>query len=220
MTTNNRDDRFDRQASLVPRERLVDVTATVIGVGAIGRQVAVQLAALGVPRLTLIDFDHVELSNVTTQGYFVDEIGHAKVAATAQYIQRIDRNITVTVIPDRYRAKFDVGHAVFCCVDRISTRETIWRTAGQSAPFWGDARMLGEVMRVLTATESYGRTHYPTTLFRQAEAQVGACTSRGTIYTAQIAAGLLLHQFTRWLRGLPTSPDQSLNLLSGELSEV
>lgn len=216
----SRADRFDRQAALVPRERLAEVTATVIGVGAIGRQVAVQLAALGVPRLTLIDFDHVELTNVTTQGYFEDEIGHSKAAATAQYVQRIDRDITVTVIPDRYRAKFDVGPAVFCCVDRISTRETIWRTAGRQAPFWGDARMLGEVMRVLTATESHGRSHYPSTLFRQAEAQVGTCTSRGTIYTAQIAAGLLVHQFTRWLRGFPTAVDQSLNLLSGELSEV
>lgn len=215
-----REDRFDRQASLVPRERLNEIHATVIGVGAIGRQVANQLAALGVPRLTLIDHDVVEPTNVTTQGYFQDEIGHSKVAAAAQYVQRIDRDITVTVIPDRYRAKFDVGNAVFCCVDRISTRETIWRTAGQSAPFWGDARMLAEVMRVLTATESHSRQHYPTTLFAQGEAQVGTCTSRGTIYTAQIAAGLLVHQFSRWLRGLPTSPDQSLNLLSGELIEV
>ncbi len=216
----SREGRFDRQAALVPRERLNETHATVIGVGAIGRQVAIQLAALGVPRMTLIDPDHVELTNVTTQGYFADEVGHAKVAATAQYVQRIDPDITVTVIPDRYRAKFDIGNALFCCVDRISTRETIWRTAGQQSPFWGDARMLGEVMRVLTATESLGRTHYPTTLFRQAEAQVGACTSRGTIYTAQIAAGLVVHQFSRWLRGLPTSVDQSLNLLSGELSEV
>ncbi len=162
----------------------------------------------------------MELTNVTTQGYFADEIGHAKVAATAQCVQRIDPDIIVTVIPDRYRAKFDIGNALFCCVDRISTRETIWRTAGQSAPFWADARMLGEVMRVLTATADQGRKHYPATLFPQGQAQVGTCTSRGTIYTAQIAAGLVVHQFTRWLRGFPTAVDQSLNLLSGELSEV
>jgi molybdopterin-synthase adenylyltransferase len=62
-------DRFIRQQELVPRERLADMTVTVIGVGAIGRQVACQLAAIGVPQLQLIDFDVVDHTNVTTQGY-------------------------------------------------------------------------------------------------------------------------------------------------------
>ncbi len=213
-------DRFARQAGLVPRERLAEISATVIGVGAVGRQIAIQLAALGVPRLTLIDHDIVELTNVATQAYFHDEIGHHKVAATAQYVLRIDPDIIVTVVPDRYRARMEMGDAVFCCVDKIATRETIWRTAGQHAAFWADARMLGEVIRVLSASADIGRGHYPSTLFPQGEAQIGACTSRGVIYTAMIAAGLVVHQFTRWLRGFPTAADQSLNLLSGELSEV
>ncbi len=49
--------RFERQADLVPRERLESLAVSVIGVGAIGRQVALQLAALGVRKLQLIDFD-------------------------------------------------------------------------------------------------------------------------------------------------------------------
>ena len=73
MTMNS--DRFSRQSDLLPREKLQDLTATVIGVGAIGRQVAIQLAALGVPRLQLIDFDTVEETNVTTQGYDFEDVG-------------------------------------------------------------------------------------------------------------------------------------------------
>ena len=64
-------------------------------------------------------------------------------------------------------------------------------------------RMLGEVIRVLTVAETVGRETYPATLFPQAEAQAGRCTAHGTVYTASIAAGLMLHQFTRWLRGVP-----------------
>src|SRR6185369_3454491 len=75
-------DRFERQSELVPRDRLQNLTATVIGVGAIGRQVALQLAAIGVRRLQLIDMDTVELTNVTTQGYLTDDIGLPKVHAT------------------------------------------------------------------------------------------------------------------------------------------
>lgn len=59
---------------------------------------------------------------------------------------------------------------------------------------------------------------YSRTLFRQAEAQTGSCTSRSTIYAATIAAGLMLHQFTRWLRCIPVEPDTLLNLLSQELT--
>ena len=40
-------DRFERQSDLVPRQRLEQLKATVIGMGAIGRQVALQLAAIG-----------------------------------------------------------------------------------------------------------------------------------------------------------------------------
>ena len=48
-------ERYSRQADIVPRERILDCKASVIGVGAIGRQVAIQLTAIGVPVLQLID---------------------------------------------------------------------------------------------------------------------------------------------------------------------
>ena len=76
--------------------------------------------------------------------------------------------------------------------------------------------MLGEVIRVLAVAEDHGRDYYPTTLFAQSEAQAGPLHRRSTIYAASIAAGLMVHQFTRWLRGMPVDRDTSLNLLAGE----
>ena len=78
--------------------------------------------------------------------------------------------------------------------------------------------MLGEVIRVLATADPNGADHYQTTLFAQSEAQIGRCTARSTIYTASITAGLMIHQFTRWLRGLPLDCDATLNLLGGEWS--
>ena len=215
MTMNS--DRFSRQSELAPREKLKDLTTTVIGVGAIGRQVAIQLAALGAPRLQLIDFDTVEETNVTTQGYDFEDIGQLKVDATAGAVQRIDPLIDVEAIADRYRARIEIGDAVFCCVDTISARSAIWRSASRKCRFWCDGRMLGEIIRVLAAADLNGRRHYPTTLFRQAEAHTGRCTAHGAIYTACIAAGLMTHQFTRWLRDIPVDADLTLNLLAAEL---
>ena len=209
-------DRFSRQQDLVPTARLQALTATVIGVGAIGRQVALQLAALGVRRLQLIDFDSVEETNITSQGYYTGDLGAPKVSATAKVIHQIDPTITVSTIPDRYRPRHETREAVFCCVDSISTRAAIWRAVLPGCAVYCDGRMLGEVLRILTAT--IGRDYYPTTLFDPSEAQAGQCTARSTIYTANLAAALMVHQFTRWLRGLPVERDQTLNLLAGELS--
>ena len=211
-------DRFVRQQDLVPAERLQALTATVIGVGAIGRQVALQLAALGMPRLQLIDFDVVEATNVTTQGYYFGDLGVPKVSATAQVIHHIDPTITVATIPDRFRPRHEIGTAIFCCVDSIATRAALWRSVRQTSEFWCDGRMLGEVLRVLTVAGSTGHDHYPTTLFEPTEAQPGRCTARSTIYTANLAAGFMLHQFARWLRGVPVERDLTLNLLAGELT--
>ncbi len=77
--------------------------------------------------------------------------------------------------------------------------------------------MLGETLRVLVAAIEEERQHYESTLFPASEAETGRCTARSTIYSANICAGLMLHQFTRWLRGLPLDRDLALNLLANEL---
>ena len=133
-------------------------------------------------------------------------------------MEQLNPQIIVDGIVDRYRPRGKPTDAVFCCVDSIAARQAIWRGAGGTCRFWGDGRMLGEVIRVLVATDRSGRGHYPTTLFAQEEAQVGRCTAKSTIYTANIAAGLIVHQFARWLRGVPTDADTLINLLAGEVT--
>jgi hypothetical protein len=211
------DSRFARQQSLVPEEALMRLYVTVIGVGAIGRQIALQLASLGVRKLQLVDFDSVELTNVTTQGYLPADVGLLKVNATGRAVQQIDSGIELTLVEDRFRPHLQMGDVVFCCVDSITARSAIWKSVAGRCRLWIDGRMLGEVMRILTVANEQGLAHYPTTLFHQTEAQTGACTSRGVIYTAAIAAGLMTHQFTRWLRNLPLDMDLSVNLLASEL---
>lgn len=127
--------RFERQQDLVPQHRLESLTTTVIGVGAIGRQVALQLASIGVRRLQLVDFDRVESSNVTTQGFLAADFGQFKVAAACQAVEAIDPTIIVDVAADRFRAKQPVGEAVFCCVDSIATRSSICAWFDTAAPF-------------------------------------------------------------------------------------
>ncbi len=207
--------RLIRQRDLVPEERLNETSITIIGVGAIGRQVAIQLACMGARRLQLIDFDTVDETNVTTQGYLPLQIGRSKVEALRDSIHEIDKEIAGEVINDRYRPKYEVGQAVFCCVDSISARAAIWRSIQDRIEFWCDGRMLGETIRVLTSTDRQ-RSRYGSTLFPPPEAQRGQCTARSTIYAASIGAGLMVHQLTRWLRDIPTDGDLTADLLAGD----
>ena len=212
------DERFIRQRDLVPPDRLAACKATVIGVGAIGRQVALQLAAMGISWLQLIDFDTVEISNLASQGYLEDDLGRRKVEATADLCQQISHKLEVHPLSQRFRRSMDIGNAVFVCVDKIDTRRLIWEAVKDRTTFFTDGRMSAEVMRVLTACDTESREHYPTTLFAAGESFQGACTAKTTIYCANIAAGLMIAQFAKWLRNLPADPDIQFNLLTSELT--
>jgi molybdopterin-synthase adenylyltransferase len=214
MTT----ERYSRQKDIVPEERICQCQATVIGVGAIGRQVALQLTAIGIPMLQLIDFDSVEESNLASQGYLQDDLGRPKVDATGDLCRRINSDLDLTVVFDRFNRRMGVGNAVFVCVDSIQTRKLIWESVKDKASFFSDGRMTAEVLRVLTASDTQSRDYYPSTLFESEQAFAGPCTAKTTIYCANIAAGLMLSQFTRYLRLLPVDKDIRMNLLAMELT--
>ena len=212
------DERYSRQRDIVPPERLATCKATIIGVGAIGRQVALQLAAMGIPWLQLIDFDRVEESNIASQGYLEDDLSRPKVQATADLCQQINHQLEVHETNERFRRSMEIGNVIFCCVDKIDARRLIWEAIKDRSSFFCDGRMSAEVLRILTACDTASREYYPTTLFSAGEAYTGACTAKTTIYCANIAAGLMVAQFAKHLRNLPVDPDIQLNLLTSEIT--
>jgi len=218
MTTQTDNERFIRQKDLVPPEKLARCNPTVIGVGAIGRQVALQLAAMGIPCLQLVDFDTVEESNLASQGYLEEDLGELKVQATAQQCWKLNSHLNIIRVPERFKRSLSIGNVVFAAVDKIEARRLLWDTIKDKVEFWSDGRMSAEVLRIVTAFDPLSREHYPTTLFTAAEAFQGTCTAKTTIYSANIAAGLMVAQFTKWLRSMPVDPDLQFNLLANELT--
>ena len=212
------DDQYSRQADIVPRERIEACMATVIGVGAIGRQVALQLTAMGISHLQLIDFDHVEIHNLATQGYLAADLKQLKVDATAVLCRQMNNDIVIGVVPDRFKRSMVIGNCIFCCVDSIVARRHIWDAVKEKVNFFCDGRMSAEVMRIVTASDPHSRDYYPQTLFTADQAHAGPCTAKSTIYCANIAAGFMLAQFTKYLRLMPIDPDIQINLLASELT--
>src|ERR1022692_226643 len=103
MSDNLTTDRDVRQRGLVPPEKLASCHVIVIGVGAIGRQVALQLAALGISWMTLFDDDIVQVENLAPQGYWPEDMKRPKVAATAEICRRIHPPIIILEMPERFK---------------------------------------------------------------------------------------------------------------------
>jgi molybdopterin-synthase adenylyltransferase len=218
MNVINYAERYSRQKDLVPPEKLTRCKITIVGIGAIGRQIALQLAAMGVPSLQLVDFDAVESSNLASQGYLEEDLGQYKVQATADQCWKINGQLQIVRVIERFKRSLQVGNVLFAAVDKIETRKLLWEAVKDKVELFVDGRMSAEVLRVLSACDPASRKHYPTTLFAAEQAFQGTCTAKTTIYCANIAAGLMIAQFAKWLRNLPADPDIQFNLLTSELT--
>jgi molybdopterin/thiamine biosynthesis adenylyltransferase len=202
--------------------------ALVIGVGAIGRQVACQLAAIGVRKMTLFDEDVVGVENLAAQAYWPQDLGRRKVEATGALCRQLLPELQLRLCAQRFARSSVRGwlanqaaaeqSVVFACVDEISTRRVLFDSLSEHASLFVDGRMAAEVARVLAVERPAHDEYYRTTLFGPEQAYRGPCTARSTIYGATLAASLMLAQFSRWLRGQPLDRDVTLNLLAMELT--
>ncbi|MGB3805172.1 MAG: HesA/MoeB/ThiF family protein [Sphingopyxis granuli] len=133
-------DRYARQI-IVPQfggagqAKLKDAHVALIGAGGIGCPAAAYLAAAGVGRLTIIDHDHVELSNLHRQPLFTDaDIGAPKAECAARAARRI--NPHVEAVPAVERLGADNADALLAGAslildgcDNFATRLAVNRTA-------------------------------------------------------------------------------------------
>lgn len=65
-----------------------DTPVTVVGCGATGSWLVLQLAKLGISNITVYDFDVVEEHNIPNQLFGLYNVGHYKVLALQDYIQQ------------------------------------------------------------------------------------------------------------------------------------
>jgi molybdopterin-synthase adenylyltransferase len=96
--------RYSRQILLpeidiVGQQRLLDSSAAIFGLGGLGSPVALYLAAAGVGRLVLVDFDQVELSNLQRQIiHHTQDIGRLKVESAQDKIHALNAGTVVETI--------------------------------------------------------------------------------------------------------------------------
>jgi molybdopterin/thiamine biosynthesis adenylyltransferase len=99
---------------------------TIIGCGAIGSKVAIEIAKTGCPKLQLWDGDEVESHNLCNQAYSALDTATNKALALAHIINSIcDMDIDVQPINFLIEENPNTEETVILCVDSMRTRKEI-----------------------------------------------------------------------------------------------
>ncbi|MDD2712774.1 MAG: HesA/MoeB/ThiF family protein [Simplicispira sp.] len=113
------------------QERILGAHALVIGAGGLGSPAALFLGSAGIGRLTLVDDDAVDLTNLQRQiAHTTARVGMPKVTSAAAAVQAINPDATVTCIQARADAALldrlvPDATVVLDCTDNYATRHAI-----------------------------------------------------------------------------------------------
>ncbi len=128
--------------------RLSGAHVGIIGAGGLGSNVAMMLARSGVRRMTLVDFDRVEASNLNRQAYFPRDVGLSKVRALARHLQNLEPAMELRLhrkkVTKQNAASLLLGcNAVVEAVDGAETKAMLYAVFAPAACFYVTASGLG-----------------------------------------------------------------------------
>ena len=113
------------------QERISASHALIVGAGGLGSPVALYLGSAGVGHLTVVDHDHVDMTNLQRQiGHTMARVGHPKVESLQVAIGAINPEVQVTPIVARADAALldtlvAQADVVLDCCDNFATRHAI-----------------------------------------------------------------------------------------------
>lgn len=115
------------------QQKLLDAHALVIGAGGLGSPAAMYLASGGVGRVTLVDDDEVDLTNLQRQVmHTMDRVGQPKVESGRAALNAINPEVQVRALheragPERLAQLAREADVVLDCSDNFATRHAVNR---------------------------------------------------------------------------------------------
>ncbi len=113
------------------QRRLLAAHALIVGAGGLGSPVALYLGTAGVGRITIVDNDRVDLTNLQRQiAHDLARIGAPKAESAARSIAAINPAVRVTALHERADAARLLGlvaeaDVVIDCSDNFATRQAV-----------------------------------------------------------------------------------------------
>lgn len=233
------DDRYSRQILFAGigaegQRKLAQAHAAVVGVGATGAAAANLLVRAGVGRLTLIDRDFVEPSNLQRQTLFDEDDAREalpKAEAARRRLARINSEIVVEahvtdLVPSNIEELLGDAQIVLDGTDNFETRFLVNDFAVANGKPWIYAAALGAYAATMNVLpEEQGSSACLACVFPDAPTgDVETCDTAGILATAvNLAASLQVTEALKFLTGQPELMRRTLlafDLWTGERSEI
>ena len=209
------------------QEKLLAAHAVIIGAGGLGSPVALYLASAGVGKITLVDNDEVDLTNLQRQIlHNTASVGQSKAESGKQTLHEINPTIDVVALVARANAEqlkvlASSADVVLDCTDNFKTRHAINQacvTAGVPLVSGAAIRMDGQVAVFDTRQPKapcYACLFPPDQQFEEVQCSVMGVFAPlvGIIGTIQAAEALKL------IMGVGTSLSQRLLMLDARTME-
>lgn len=175
----------------------------IIGCGAVGSKIAMDVAKLGLTNIHLWDGDEVEGHNISNQLFYLNDIGKPKVDALAEHIEQATGYRPETH-NEFIEEKKNLGQVVFMCVDTMAARKDIFNTSLKNnfvTKVVVEVRMGVEEFRVYGFNPSSRQEiiDWENTLVDDEQTVESACGAKTTVgATASATASFAVTRFMQW----------------------
>jgi len=199
-------ERFSRQNKIgwFQQRKLKNVNVMIVGCGGIGCWTALQLTMLGIRKITLVDMDTIEESNLNRQFFYESDVEKFKVDALKEKLNKINSKIIIETeskpVESLDKGMYKNIHFVLDCLDNIKTREYLLNICTElNIPFIHSAcsDVIGEAQLVIK-----GKTpalKYPEDMRKADERRSCLDFDPAVITTNMIVASLQVDKFLDYL---------------------
>lgn len=168
------------------QERLLASHALVVGAGGLGSPALLYLAAAGVGRITLVDDDTVDLTNLQRQiAHTSARVGQSKVASASQAMRQINDGVQLTALRQRadaalLEALVPGADVVLDCSDNYATRQAVNAACvRQGVPLVAGAVIRFDAQVTVIDPREAGSPCYACLFDPQAQFEEVACSTMG-----------------------------------------
>lgn len=187
-----------RQLDLIPVE-VLNLPINIVGAGAIGSFLSLQLAKMGFLNQTIWDFDEVSVENMSCQFYRHSDIGAPKVFALKNLLGEFINQLPgrdMVFVNEKFSPQPGLAGIVISAVDNMDVRREIYEAVKRECfqvKYIIDPRMGAEdaLLYVINPFDPKDQSSYEKTLYSDQDALQERCTAKSTIYTANLLSGLV-----------------------------
>lgn len=101
------------ESGIIAQSQVMSSKIAVFGIGAVGGDIAIQLAMAGVSNMVLYDFDKVEISDTARHMYYRNQYdGLDKVEALAIELKNINKKISIEIVRESMKPETEVENLI------------------------------------------------------------------------------------------------------------